>query len=93
LVDKHIRIFIALPRTKYLSTNGRIIPMDLSQEIQYLTLDIISTIGIGRSFDMLIEDHDVREILESVLAGDDASGADCGLEAGHGRKRGNCILG
>jgi len=39
--------------------------MDLSQKIQYLTLDIISTIGLGRSFDMLIEDHDVRDCIKN----------------------------
>ena len=39
--------------------------MDLSRKIQYLTLDIISTIGLGRFFDMLIEDHDVRDCVKN----------------------------
>lgn len=43
--------------------------MDLSKKIQYLTLDIISTIGLGRSFGMLTEDCDVGDYVKNSAEG------------------------
>ncbi|KAK1753166.1 pisatin demethylase [Echria macrotheca] len=68
-VDRHVKTLIDLLRTKYLSTDHRVIPVDLSKKIQYLTLDIISTIGFGRSFGMLEADSDVDGILAASESG------------------------
>jgi len=58
-----------LIRSKYLTTADRTIPMDMARKIQFLTLDIISTIGLGRSFGMLVADDDVDSYVESSEQG------------------------
>lgn len=64
-VDRHVCSFTELIRRKYISTDSRVIPMDLSKKVQYLTLDIISTIGLGRPFGMLLADADVDAYIQS----------------------------
>jgi len=64
-VDRNVKAFIDLLRSKYLSTEEHVIPMDLSAKAQYLTLDVISTIGLGRPFGMLQADTDVDGIIHS----------------------------
>lgn len=39
--------------------------MDLAKKIQYLTLDIISSVGLGKPFGMLKEDRDVDDYIKS----------------------------
>lgn len=39
--------------------------MDLAKKIQYFTLDVISTVGLGKSFGMLEEDRDVDDYIKS----------------------------
>lgn len=68
-VDRHVRSFIDLIRRKYISTDSRVIPMDLSKKVQYLTLDIISTIGLGRPFGMILADADVDAYIQSSEEG------------------------
>jgi cytochrome P450 len=64
-VDRNVQSFLDLLRSKYLSDEKRVIPMDLSAKAQYLTLDVISTIGFGRPFGMLESDTDVNGIIQS----------------------------
>ncbi|EOO02301.1 putative cytochrome p450 protein [Phaeoacremonium minimum UCRPA7] len=43
--------------------------MDLAKKIQYFTLDVISTVGLGKSFGMLKEDRDVDDYIKSSEEG------------------------
>lgn len=40
-------------------------PMDLGREVQYLTLDVISSVGLGKTFGMLRSDSETHDYLES----------------------------
>ena len=64
-IDSHVRSLVELIRTKYISADTAIKPMDLAKKIQYLTLDVISTVGLGKSFGMLKEDCDVDDYIKS----------------------------
>ena len=44
-------------------------PVDLARKIQYLTLDVISTVGLGNSFGMLKDDNDINDYIKSVEEG------------------------
>jgi cytochrome P450 len=43
--------------------------MDLSKKVQYFTLDVISSVGLGKAFGMLQSDHDVEDYLQSTEEG------------------------
>ncbi|KAI0405626.1 cytochrome P450 [Xylaria palmicola] len=43
--------------------------MDLAQKVQFFTLDVISTIGFGKCYDLLNTDRDPDEYLESTHLG------------------------
>ncbi|KAK3312839.1 cytochrome P450 [Apodospora peruviana] len=68
-IDARISEFISLVRQKYLSTDSLIKPMDLAKKMQYLTLDIISTVGLGKGFGMLQRDADVHSFIKSAEEG------------------------
>ncbi|KAK3988270.1 putative cytochrome P450 E-class, group I [Cladorrhinum sp. PSN332] len=58
VVDKRIADFVSLIERKYLSTNDGFRPMDLAEKAQFMTLDIISDLAIGKCFKCLNNDHD-----------------------------------
>ncbi|KAL2864022.1 cytochrome P450 [Aspergillus lucknowensis] len=68
-VDERLHDFLTLIRAKYLSTPQQIVPMDLAKKVQYFTLDVISTVGLGKGFGMLQADHDVDHYLQSSEEG------------------------
>ncbi|RMJ14899.1 hypothetical protein CDV36_005431 [Fusarium kuroshium] len=68
-IDLRVQELISLIRTKYLSTQDLIVPVDLAQKIQYLTLDAISSISFGKEFGMLRSDSDVDGYLQSSEEG------------------------
>ncbi|KAJ5689557.1 hypothetical protein N7462_003949 [Penicillium macrosclerotiorum] len=68
-VDERLRDFLNLIRSKYLSSDSHIVPMDLAKKVQYFTLDVISTVGLGKGFGMLQNDHDVDSYLQSSEEG------------------------
>lgn len=43
--------------------------MDLARKVQYLTLDVISTVGLGKPFGMLKADNDINDYLKSIEEG------------------------
>ena len=43
--------------------------MDLARKVQYLTLDVISTVGLGNAFGMLKADKDINDYIKSVEEG------------------------
>ncbi|KAK0649868.1 cytochrome P450 [Cercophora newfieldiana] len=60
-IDKNILNFIDLVRSKYLSTDEKTTPMDVAEKFHFLTIDISSTMGLGRSFGMLTADKDILD--------------------------------
>ncbi|KAL4744767.1 hypothetical protein BDW72DRAFT_74740 [Aspergillus terricola var. indicus] len=64
-VDKQLRSLLSLIRAKYVSSNDQAVPMDLAKKVQYFTLDVISSVGLGKAFGMLEADRDVDEYLQS----------------------------
>ncbi|KAK3939350.1 pisatin demethylase [Diplogelasinospora grovesii] len=69
-IDARLSDFIRLIQSKYLSKpDSRVVPMDLAKKIQFLTLDVISTVGLGKSFGMLAADQDVDDYLKSSEEG------------------------
>ncbi|KAL2830846.1 cytochrome P450 [Aspergillus cavernicola] len=68
-VDERLQDFVNLIRSKYVSSDRRIVPMDLAKKVQYFTLDVISSVGLGKAFGMLQSDHDVDNYLQSSEEG------------------------
>ncbi|KAF5500215.1 Cytochrome P450 monooxygenase lolP1 [Colletotrichum siamense] len=68
-IDARLNDLLTLIRTKYISTESRIIPMDLAKKVQYFTLDVISDVGLGKTFGMLTADADVDGYLQSAEQG------------------------
>ncbi|KAJ5707642.1 hypothetical protein N7488_007443, partial [Penicillium malachiteum] len=68
-IDEQVQDLLNLIRSKYFSTDRQVIPMDLAKKLQYLTLDVISSIGLGKKFGMLKSDKDVDSYLESSEEG------------------------
>ncbi len=70
LVDKKIEKLIALVEREYLSTHQSIRPCNLARTMQYLTQDVITTLGFGEAVGYLDINQDVFGVLqtsESVL--------------------------
>lgn len=68
-IDDRVQELIQVIRSKYISTRDKIVPMDLSQKIQFFTLDVISSVGLGQTFGMLRSDYDVDQYLQSSEEG------------------------
>ncbi|KAF9874182.1 pisatin demethylase [Colletotrichum karsti] len=64
-IDARVAELLALIRQNHLSTPSHIVPMDLAKKIQYLTLDVISGVGLGKTFGMLRHDADVDAYIAS----------------------------
>lgn len=43
--------------------------MECAKKVQYFTLDVISSVGLGRSFGMLVSDRDVQDYIKSSEEG------------------------
>ena len=68
-VDERLQDFLNLIRSKYISSDRRVVPMDLAKKVQYFTLDVISSVGLGKTFGMLQSDRDVNDYLQSSEEG------------------------
>ncbi|KAJ5417304.1 uncharacterized protein N7487_000854 [Penicillium crustosum] len=68
-VDERVQDFLNLIRSKYISSDRQVIPMDLAKKVQFLSLDVISSIGLGKAFGMLRSDRDVDNYLQSSEEG------------------------
>ncbi|KZL73725.1 cytochrome P450 [Colletotrichum tofieldiae] len=73
-VDQRLEELLHLIRSKYLSSAIEIVPMDLAKKVQYFTLDVISAVGLGKTFGMLRTDSDVDDYLKSTEEGLSAVG-------------------
>ncbi|KAH8883576.1 benzoate 4-monooxygenase cytochrome P450 [Thozetella sp. PMI_491] len=65
LFDEQILKLVSLIDDKYVSTKEHIRPLDLVRSLQYLTQDIISAVGFGKSFGYLEDDADTYGIIET----------------------------
>ncbi|KAI1340840.1 cytochrome P450 [Xylariaceae sp. FL0016] len=65
-IDACVRQLIHLIRTGYADART---PMDLAQKLQYLTLDVICTVGWGRSLGLLGRDGDPDGCLAAIAGG------------------------
>ena len=68
-VDERLTELLHLIRSKYLSSDNCIVPMDLAKKVQYFTLDVISSVGLGKTFGMLQSDTDTDNYLQSSEEG------------------------
>ncbi|CAA9961570.1 Pisatin demethylase [Pyrenophora teres f. maculata] len=68
-IDEHVRHFLELIRSRYLSTPAQYKPVDLAKKVQYLTLDVISKIGFGKAFGDLEADADLDGYISSSRDG------------------------
>lgn len=68
-IDQRLQDFLDLVRSKYLSTSAGAVPMDLARKVQFFTLDVISGVGLGKTFGMLQSDADVEDYLKSSEEG------------------------
>ncbi|KAM0334507.1 hypothetical protein ACHAQA_001536 [Verticillium albo-atrum] len=80
-IDERLQELLDLIRSKYVSTQDRIIPMDLAKKVQFFTLDVISSVGLGKTFGMLRADEDVDSYLQSSEEGLAAANLAWGLGA------------
>ncbi|KAH8810918.1 cytochrome P450 71A20 [Xylogone sp. PMI_703] len=81
-IDARLCDLLNLVRSKYLSTETRVVPIDLAKKVQFFALDIISTIGLGTCFGMLNNDSDVSDYAKSSENGLYLSGIAIGLGFG-----------
>jgi cytochrome P450 len=68
-IDERVHELLNLIRSKYISSDSQVVPMDLAKKVQYFTLDVISSVGLGKAFGMLQSDHDVEDYLQSTEEG------------------------
>lgn len=68
-MDGRIAELVDLVRTKYLSTEALSKPMDFASKIQYLTVDVITSIGFGEPVGLLRADSDVNDFIKSSETG------------------------
>ncbi|KAJ9612575.1 hypothetical protein H2200_004172 [Cladophialophora chaetospira] len=65
-IDQQIANFIGFIEEKYLSTKTDSRPVDFARKIQFLTLDLISTFALGRTFGFMDEDDDLFDYIKTT---------------------------
>ncbi|CAI0642619.1 unnamed protein product [Colletotrichum noveboracense] len=65
-VDIQIQSLVRLIEEKYVSTAVNFRPVDLCRKIQYLTLDIITSLAFGYHFGYLEQDADVHRYIQTT---------------------------
>ncbi|PGH11502.1 hypothetical protein AJ79_04877 [Helicocarpus griseus UAMH5409] len=65
-IDAQIARFVTLIESKYLSTDTKLRAVDFARKVQYLTLDVISTIAFGRTFGFLEQDDDMFDHIKTT---------------------------
>ncbi|KAK5655564.1 hypothetical protein OQA88_5495 [Cercophora sp. LCS_1] len=66
LVDEQVAGFVSLLETKYLSTKAAFKPVDMARKVQYLTLDVISSLAFGKAFGYLKADTDLFNYIRTT---------------------------
>jgi len=65
-IDRHISNLINLIKTKYISTETELKPMDLARKAQFVTLDIITDLAFDAPFGDIDLDKDVHLYIQST---------------------------
>lgn len=68
-IDVLVQELIRLIRSKYISTDNKVIKMDVAKKVQFFTLDVISSVGLGKTFGMLKADTDIDDYAKSAEEG------------------------
>jgi cytochrome P450 len=68
-IDGCVQDLINLLRSKYLSTESKVVPLDLGRKTQYLAVDVITKIGFGEAFGDLKTDSDVEDYIKITEQG------------------------
>lgn len=69
VIDERVQELLKLIREKYISFDDHTVPVDLAKKSQYFTLDVISSVGLGKAFGMLKSDQDVDNYLSALKEG------------------------
>ena len=65
-IDECVARFVQLIEDKYLSTTSEHRPVDFARKVQYLTLDVISTIAFGEAFGFIGHDADFFDYIKTT---------------------------
>jgi hypothetical protein len=65
-INTQLLNFLNLVRTKYISTDTELKPMDLARKAQFLTLDIITDLAFDAPFGDIDHDDDVHLYIQST---------------------------
>lgn len=65
-IDCALRSLFKLWKDKYVSQGSTFRPLDLARGMQYLTLDIISTVSLGEPFGFVSRDEDLYEYIGTM---------------------------
>ena len=65
-VDNRVAAFIKLVEDKYISTGTQYRPMDIASRSQYFTIDVITELAFGKTFNCIEQDADVRGYVPSI---------------------------
>jgi cytochrome P450 len=66
LIEKHVDAWVDLIQRKYLSTNRETKPLDLGEQSQYFTVDVITELAFDRPFGNLKDDEDKYEYTKAT---------------------------
>ncbi|EXJ63632.1 uncharacterized protein A1O5_11393 [Cladophialophora psammophila CBS 110553] len=65
-IDQQVAKFLRFIEEKYLSTETDFRPIDFARKIQFLTLDLISTFALGRTFGFMDKDEDLFDYIKTT---------------------------
>jgi len=65
-IDIHLSNLISLIRTKYVSTQEELNPMDFARKAQFVTLDVITDLAFNVPFGDVERDEDVHLYIQSA---------------------------
>lgn len=68
-MNSFVRQFLELLRSKYISTDEKIVPVNFAEKVYMYNLDVISGIGLGKAFGMLKADADLNDYAKSTEEG------------------------
>lgn len=67
-IDTHVAKLIYLLETKYISTPGKLLPLDFAEKAHFFTLDVIGDLAFGESFGAIENDHDPYDFIKTTHA-------------------------
>ncbi|EFE40402.1 cytochrome P450 monooxygenase, putative [Trichophyton verrucosum HKI 0517] len=68
-INERLEELLLLIRSKYLSSDSKVVPMDIAAKVQYFTHDVITAITFGKSFEMVQKDADTNGYIKSIKEG------------------------